>query len=134
MSVKTLDALILEQELLVDNKDFLGRLIKYLNEHIETDSPAILRKQISVAYEYMALLRKMRAKAEALYRLAQKNSAKGTNQKGDGRKAVIDGDTAIQRYTRDILQDYCDTLDSKLSASKAILSSLSTEIRSMPSE
>jgi hypothetical protein len=61
--------------------------------------------------------------------MAQKEKARGANMKGTGREAEINGGTCTERYARDVLEGYFETLKSRLSAAKAILSSLDNELR-----
>jgi hypothetical protein len=128
---KELDTLVKDNLLLNQNKDFLGKLFKYLEAAIETENPHILREEIAEAYRFMAPLIKLKARAEALYRLAQKASARNANLKGTGRDAEINGDTASYRYARDLLEGWLDTLNSKLSAAKTILASLDNEMKNI---
>lgn len=128
---KELDELIKVNVLLNSNKQFLGKLFSYLETPIEDENMVILRSEISQAYHYMPTLIKMKARAEALYRLSQKDSARNAQLKGTGRDAEINGATANFRYARDLLEGWLDTLVSKLSASKTILASLDNELKNM---
>jgi hypothetical protein len=125
---------ITQIDLLLSNKDFLSELKTYLAKPIETSNLALLRAEIANAYPYMGHLIKVKAQAEAKYRMCQKVAASSANLKGTGRDAEINADTAHYRYARDLLEGCLDSLNSKLSASKAILSSLDNELKKFPGE
>lgn len=136
MFEEELDERIKALPIFKDNQKFLKDLIEYNSTRIETENPAILRAQISEAFSYIAFLRRLRSRAEALYRIAQKNAAQTTSKefKAQAREAVLNGETAQYRYARDLFQDYIDVLDDKLVSSRAILTSLDNELKRMPSD
>lgn len=133
---KELDKMLTTMPLFKDNMAFLREVVKYISTRIETENPAVLRSQISDAYSYMAFLTRLKSRAEATYRLAQKQAAQTTSKefKAHAREGIINGETAQYRFARDLLEGYLDTLNSKLSASKAILLSIDNELKRMPNE
>ena len=124
-----LQKLIKKSVLLNKNKDFLVEVFKYLKKPIETQNHHILRQEIADAYTYMPWLVKLKAEAEAHYRLSQGFAAGVSSLKGTGRDAAIAGETAHWRYVRDLLDGYFDTMKNRLSAAKSILSSIDEELK-----
>jgi hypothetical protein len=129
MIEQKLDALIRELPLLKDQKSFFAAFFSYLKKPVENESPIILRAQIAEAYVHMPYLIKLVARSEAIYRISQGQMVGMASLKGTGREAEINGNTAHHRYCRDYLEGLLNLLNSRLSASKAILASLDNEIK-----
>lgn len=119
---------------LIQNKQFILELEDFLNIRIETNNPKNLREQIADASAFMQFLDKLIAKAEAVYRIRQKEAAENApnNLKSDSRKAYLDGECAPERYARDYFTLLSESLNSRISSSKQFLISLNEELKRVP--
>ena len=98
-----------------------------MSKPIEKENAGLLRAEIADAYIYMPFLIRIKARTEAIYRMAQGEFVGMAALKGTGREYEINGSTAHYRYARDFCEGLLDTLNSRLSAAKSILSSLDNE-------
>jgi hypothetical protein len=100
-------------------------------EKIELHDPVKLREQIAVAMSVIPDLSKLSAKAEMQYRVMQKEASRQVPDvlRSEARKMWLDGHCSDFRYQRDILECLFKGLNMKISAQKAILSSLGMEMR-----
>ena len=112
--------------------DKINKADKIWKEPIELHDPIRLRQQIQESMREIPDLSKLAAKAEMQYRVMQKEASRQVPDilKSDSRRMWLDGHCSDFRYQRDILECLFKGLNMKISAQKAILSSLMSEIRS----
>jgi hypothetical protein len=112
--------------------DKINKADKIWKEPIELNDPIRLREQIQASIKEIPDLSKLAAKAEKQYRDMQKEASRQVPDvlKSDARKMWLDGHCSDFRYQRDILECLFKGLNMKISAQKAILSSLMSEMRS----
>lgn len=128
---KDIQDLIRSNELLNSNVELLKNVSKNLDERIEKEDPRLVRHQISETFRFIKEMTRLVSRAEMTYRIAKGEVAGNTAKelKSDKAKAVLDGNSATDRYARDLVAGYLKALEGKLSALKTILSSLNTEMK-----
>lgn len=109
----------------------INKADKIWKEPIELRDHVRLREQIQETMSEIPDLAKLAAKAEMQYRVMQKEASRQVPDilKSDSRRMWLDGHCSDFRYQRDILECLFKGLNMKISAQKAILSSLGTEMR-----
>jgi hypothetical protein len=123
--------LIKSNELLNSNRELLTNVSKNLDERIEKEDPRLVRAQISSTFQYIKEMTRLVARAEMTYRITKSEAVDDVARelKSDKAKAKLDGNSATDRYARDLVAGYLRALEGKLSALKTILSSLNTEMK-----
>jgi hypothetical protein len=110
----------------------INKADKIWKDPIELKDHVKLRAQIQESMSEIPDLSKLAAKAEMQYRVMQKEASRQVPDvlRSEARKMWLDGHCSDFRYQRDILDCLFKGLNMKISAQKAILSSLMSEMRS----